>query len=436
VKIRRFFVYSFNKRKMSIFQSSLVPRDASFSNLVVQNNSVVGKDLYINGTTINIQNVSARVVSPSILLVKETSLGDFVNNIPINVGDFIDLTVDKFKMQSPFVFDATLNALQVRNEFVGTNLLGVTDLEDSNRIDSGSSSFILNGRRNVISVTGTRCDGNQSVGNCGIVTASNSTITGNGQFCLVASGQEHFMDGGCSSAILGGFNHRCEGNSNRVAMLGGRDGTMDSCGNTLMGTGQNLSCLNNTNSCNLCGLNNAMQGANQACIVNGTDNFIGNNGANSLAGGVRGRALNERCVVFGFNADSDTESSGSSQFVIGFDPLIASRGMYWVNHPTGTGTQLSITGTGRLVEETSSLKYKTNVQPLTFESASSVLKSIESMTYQRTDNGVQDVGFVAEEMAKVFPEAVVFDENNEARSVRLGPVVSVILKVLQEMLDV
>lgn len=413
---------------MSIIQTSLVNSDASFTNLVVQKNLVAGKDLYVNGPIVSVQNVSANVVAPSIMIINENSIADFVNNIPLDLNNVVELTVDKFKMQSPFVYDGVTDAVGVRNDFATSNFLGFST---GSSIDGIGQSIIMTGAGNVISQT------TPNTGPHGIYNASNSSIEGTGRFDVILNGNNHFInsDGTSFSSILGGENITIQNGCRYVSTVNGTGHSIQTSNYSFVGAGRNLSMTNASFGCNLCGEDNVMTGGDRSCNLNGHDNRIGIGAFDCVSCGQRSKVLHANCVGVGLNPSADTSTTAESQFVIGFDSTAASRGMYWINHPTGTGTQLSITGSGQLVEETSSAKFKTNIEPLTFEKATNILGSMESVSYQRIDNGLDDVGLIAEEVAKVFPEAVVFSPENEPRSVRVLPLISVILKVVKDLVE-
>lgn len=74
----------------------------------------------------------------------------------------------------------------------------------------------------------------------------------------------------------------------------------------------------------------------------------------------------------------------------------------------GTGVTLDIFGTARCVSliQTSSQRYKTDVQPLPSVLDRFLRLTPVSFTWDSSHGGTQDVGLIAEDVAAVFPEAV------------------------------
>jgi DNA anti-recombination protein RmuC len=57
-----------------------------------------------------------------------------------------------------------------------------------------------------------------------------------------------------------------------------------------------------------------------------------------------------------------------------------------------------------------------------------LVEQLRGVRYTWTESGQADVGVIAEEVAKVLPEVVAFEEDGQARGVNYGKLVSVLIE--------
>jgi hypothetical protein len=97
-----------------------------------------------------------------------------------------------------------------------------------------------------------------------------------------------------------------------------------------------------------------------------------------------------------------------------------------------TGSDVVINGTGRLGVVVSSARYKHHINDM--GSSTDGLMKLRPVTfiYKGDQQGVKQYGLVAEEVAKVYPELVVYDNNGQVQSVRYSMLTSMLLNELKK----
>lgn len=96
--------------------------------------------------------------------------------------------------------------------------------------------------------------------------------------------------------------------------------------------------------------------------------------------------------------------------------------------------QVYVDPTGLIGTGSSSIKTKTNVQDM--GASSSVLSKMRPVTfsYKKDKNNTKEYGLIAEEVAQVAPELVVYDKNNEPKNIRYQHLAPMLLNELQKAL--
>jgi hypothetical protein len=116
------------------------------------------------------------------------------------------------------------------------------------------------------------------------------------------------------------------------------------------------------------------------------------------------------------------ENLSSNNYIIynesGTDALTISKAN---NNATFAGT----------ITETSSLRYKENVETIKY-GLDKVLK-MRGVTYNKKDNGVKEVGVIAEEIYEVLPEIVLKNEEGEIDSVSYSRITAVLIEAIKDL---
>ena len=85
---------------------------------------------------------------------------------------------------------------------------------------------------------------------------------------------------------------------------------------------------------------------------------------------------------------------------------------------------------GGTLTENSSLRYKENVETIKY-GLDKVLQ-MRGVTYNKKDNGVKEIGVIAEEIYEILPEVVLKNEEGEIDSVSYGRIVGVLIEAIKE----
>ena len=91
-----------------------------------------------------------------------------------------------------------------------------------------------------------------------------------------------------------------------------------------------------------------------------------------------------------------------------------------------------VAGTTRTVSlvETSAKKHKENITPL--ENQVEKVKELKPVQFSWKSDGKTDIGFIAEEVEKVYPELVSYEENGELHGVHYSKLTTVLVKAVQQ----
>jgi hypothetical protein len=81
----------------------------------------------------------------------------------------------------------------------------------------------------------------------------------------------------------------------------------------------------------------------------------------------------------------------------------------------------------------SSLRYKTDVQ--SFTGGLEVVRRLSPITFTWRDGGARDVGFGAEDVEKLDPLLVTYNENGEIEGVKYGQLTTVLVNAVKEQQD-
>jgi hypothetical protein len=131
--------------------------------------------------------------------------------------------------------------------------------------------------------------------------------------------------------------------------------------------------------------------------------------------------------VFRMRGDDALDHDGSSLYIkapsnIYFYPSNVNRGNLATN---GTLTVVALT-------ESSSIRYKENVKPIT--NGLEVVNKLEPVIYDRTDNDSKDEpGFIAEEVLKFLPNVVNHNEEGEVESIKYTKIIAYLVDAVQEL---
>jgi hypothetical protein len=107
---------------------------------------------------------------------------------------------------------------------------------------------------------------------------------------------------------------------------------------------------------------------------------------------------------------------------------------------TFNGSTLAVTGAitttgnvtvGGVLTENSSLRYKKDVETLKY--GLETLLQLRGVRYVRKDNGITEIGVIAEEIEEVLPEIVLKNDEGQVDSVSYGRLSAIFIEAIKEL---
>ena len=311
------------------------------------------------------------------------------------------------------------------NQYVLTNDSRLFDSRDPN---SGSSFYVQN-RTTQQTSTNFNISGNGTVGG----TLSGNIVNATTQFnisnnrVLSLAGTDNLFVGINSGLNNTGFSNTFVG---RSAGTNGTSGNFNSFFGNLAG-GSNTTGSNNTFLGRNAGAANTI-GSNNT-VIGSLANVVGNNRSFATAIGAGATVDEDNRIVLGRNNGSDTVSVPGDLFVKGSVSIsdgvlvlpLANQGatpICGVSFPSSSSFVLS--------RCSSSIRYKNNVE--TFTSGLSLLNRLRPVTYNWKNNGVRDIGFIAEEVADIEPLLATYNEKGQIEGVKYGQITTVLVNAVKE----
>ena len=303
-----------------------------------------------------------------------------------------------------------------------------------------------------------------------------------GGYCNKVDGDYGFIGGGCRncicnncSVIVGGRNHL---NNSRFSFIGGGCvNTIDSAcwGHAIvMGASSHICTTNHSN--NFIGGGQAIHiecNTSNSTIGGGADNTIcrvsGADYGSTIAGGASNRLLGSTC--WGFIGGGSCNTGSAPNVVVAGGRLNSSEGNCSAilggcgNTASGTlsgilggtastvshtcsfivGSNLTSTancytfmnnacvaGTTRTTTlvETSARKHKECILPLQDQVEN--LKKLEPVSFTWKEDKKEDIGLIAEDVEKVLPKMVSYEDNGELHGVQYSKLTAILIKAFQE----
>ena len=61
-----------------------------------------------------------------------------------------------------------------------------------------------------------------------------------------------------------------------------------------------------------------------------------------------------------------------------------------------------------------------------------LIKKLEAVTFNWKDSGTKEIGLIAEDVAKIIPEAV-FYKDNKIEGIKVMPLIAIIIEAIKEL---
>lgn len=376
----------------------------------------------------------------------ESNLIEFGNNSTISGGETNRIVLGTNQTISG---GETNEILAGNHNFIGGGQINVIEVDNhsvitggnNNRIQGGNTHFIGGGSGHRILVTNVGTHHTIAGGFTNSITSNlnQNTIGGGGTNTILQLGQACVIAGGSGNSanddfqtISGGRNNTISaGQENTICGGGGTGGANTisaGTGNTITGGAGGVSTGNLISAS---GSNNTIVGGSSNTI---SDGAVGAT-SHSFAAGFDCTITHPNSAVFGLDGAGGTATTSSnSQFIMAFSPAaLPLKGLHWVNGPSSAiaGTPIHIGGS-QLYAFTSSKRFKKNINELEERSEEAITK-LRPVTFEPKDGGKQCMGFIAEEVHQILPEAVPLDKEGIPYSVAMDPIVAVLVKEVQNL---
>ena len=317
-----------------------------------------------------------------------------------NGGDVSELTTSNF-----VGLQVVDGGTSVSSESDGNNSANIIGGHPSNSI-AGNGSVVFGGQS---SNKGNGVDGDYS----GVLSGYNNTNDANSSVIAGGVGNQILNSASMPSFIGGGQNNVASGQGTTI---GGGDGNKAEGTNSSIGGGTSNTASGNRSI--VCGGKDNEASGDHAAIVGGESNEASGN--YSCAGGYNATADQMGSFVWGDSTGTAVSPDGANEvrfqasggFVIqDTDTLKISKGL-----ATGTGTTVKVDTNGQFVEDNSSARYKTDIEPI--HTASSGVLDLQPVSYRFNQTGGRDIGLIAEDVERSIPELVIYDTDGRPEAVK------------------
>jgi len=112
----------------------------------------------------------------------------------------------------------------------------------------------------------------------------------------------------------------------------------------------------------------------------------------------------------------------------GTNIIYSGRDIGWGTTSWFFGADVTVDGT---ITENSSIRYKENVRPL--ESVSDKIAKVAPVRYNKKGGSTEEIGFIAEDMATIYPEVVKFDAEGRPDGINYTRLSAILIKAVQEL---
>ena len=332
----------------------------------------------------------------------------------------------------------------------GGNNVGFDDADP----DAQSYATIAGGQINTAGSAGSTVGGgvaNSALTNFTTVSGGNMN-SAQGEGSAIGGGLSNGTNGGAIRATIGGG----EGNSasgsyntigggkyndttNLFATVGG--GTLNSAsGDNAVVAGGSYNTTNAYHAAIGGGFNHTVNGQ-YATVPGGYFNHA--DGDYSFAAGRQARANDDGAFVWADSTGGDFTSTGDDQFLIRAagnvgvgvtDPseqidTIGTARLRGIEIAASSYPNVVVDDDGKLWEQASSIRYKTNIADL--DANSDAVLSLRPVSFQWKTSGRQDIGLIAEEVDEVLTDLVIYGKDGRPNSVKYDRVAVYLLPVVK-----
>jgi len=136
-------------------------------------------------------------------------------------------------------------------------------------------------------------------------------------------------------------------------------------------------------------------------------------------------------LEFQLNDDSNEEIRIYGNSCVGYGCGTYSENLYHRFRADGYAWHAGDLEVGGTITENSSIRYKENVRPL--ESVSDKIAKVAPVRYNKKGGSTEEIGFIAEDMATIYPEVVKFDAEGRPDGINYTRLSAILIKAVQEL---
>jgi hypothetical protein len=286
-------------------------------------------------------------------------------------------------------------------------------------------------------------------------TGDSNSFFGSGVGFANTTGQRNsfFGDGSGDSNTSGndnaffGYHAGAASSANNNSFFGSEAGNQNQTGFNNAFFGRNAGRANTTGNGNSyfgngAGINSGSSSANSffgngagsSNISGGSNSFFGNAAGNTNANGtnntVIGAGADVASAALSFATAIGAFSTVSSSNTIALGRSDGSDRVVVYGLGAAGSTDICRNASNQISTCSSSLRYKTQVEP--FTRGLNLVNRLQPITFTWTDGGLSDVGFAAEDVARVEPLLVVYNHKGEIEGVRYKQLTAVLVNAIRE----
>ncbi len=153
--------------------------------------------------------------------------------------------------------------------------------------------------------------------------------------------------------------------------------------------------------------------------------FVSRGSASGISMDDRLSSANPRWVIYPYGHSLRFYSDGADRFNVNTQGIVYIGGL-----GAAGSTSLCRNGAGQIATCSSSARYKTNIVPLAL--GLDTILDLRPVTFDWKTNGEADLGFVAEEVAKLSPLLVTYNGDGQVEGVKYDRVSAVLVNAMQE----
>jgi hypothetical protein len=406
----------------------------------------VTQDLIILGSS-SIQNVSSSTLNIGTNIITVAT-----NQPSVRFGGLAVIDSGSEGGSGSILYDSVEDEFVFLHRGNGINITSSHFLMGPETIDNlGNEIYLTNNRLPKGKGNEHLIDSNISDTGTLITLGSNSVVNGT----LLATGTTLVSSSEQVVGILNSVNTYTSSQDNKNSTLATYTGSLETKNSTLAtytgSVNSQLSSLITATSSYETRGSGIVSGSSQVDVMSTTNiSRLATTGSNTFTGTISINSGTTGFLTLGASNSYGSISSGGSGATIYLNGatrggtttaasntiVVATDGEFYITNGAANSTKFLLASNGNTTisgtfTENSSLRYKENVETIKY-GLDKVLQ-MRGVTYDKKDNGVKEMGVIAEEIYEVLPELVLKNEEGEVDSVSYGRITAVLIEAIKDL---